>query len=910
MTPGEHEKVEELFQAALDLPPEERTRLLDEACRDDRALRSAVEELLASERAASRFFERPAASLLGETGPARAETLAPGQRVGSFAVVDLIGTGGMGAVYKAVQDRPHRTVALKVLRPGTASEAIIRRFRYEAEILARLRHPGIAHVYEAGVHVAGYSVPYFAMEYVPEAKTLNEYADARGLRTRERLELFARVCDAVQHGHQRGVIHRDLKPSNILVDASGQPKVIDFGVARATDADIAATTALTDVGTLVGTLPYMSPEQCDGDPGEIDTRSDVYALGVVLFELLCGRLPYDLGKGPLTHAVRVIKEVTPTRPSSLNKVLRGDVETIVLKALEKDRDRRYASAEVLAQDIRRYLQDEPIAARPPSALYQLRKLVRRHKVPAALLAALLAVVPVFAVASWVQAARVARERDKANGVAKFLTGMLEGADPDELGHQVTGKMLVDRAVAKADLELAGQPEVEEAVREVAARAYLNLGQLAEAEREWRKAEALLRRLVGPDDPGIARVQTALAGCLHLAQRPREAEPILREALALERRLGTEESPEGLATRVMLGNVLRKLGQIAEAEAVLLDALHSQERTGAAAADRSEALEALGTLYYEKREFATSRDHYAKALEAGRACLPRAGRLVSQMNGLANVLMNLDERDQAEKLWTEGLEILERRYPPDHPSTVAMRFNLAIVREFKAEFAEAEALFAGVVAARRAQFGSDKPVVATALARLGSVLAARGKSAEAEAALREALDIHLKAGGAENPAVAQARGELSFFLLQWGRLPEAEKEIEEASRIQGRVLPAGHPGQAATLLLEGKLKLKQGKHAEAEKPIQAAIAIREKALGTAHWQTQYARAALAECWSAAGRHAEAEPLLLAAHDAVKRSFAPSHPRTIEVLEAIVALYEAWGKPERAAERRQALPASRP
>jgi tRNA A-37 threonylcarbamoyl transferase component Bud32/CHASE2 domain-containing sensor protein len=319
-------------------------------------------------------------------------------RIGRYHVKRIIGGGGMGTVYEAVQEHPRRAVALKVMKPGIASRSALRRFEDESQILARLRHPNIAQVYEAGTHDEGHGpVPYFALEYIPNARSITEYAKAKKLSARQRLDLFAKVCDAIYHGHQKGIIHRDLKPGNILVDANGEPKIIDFGVARTTDSDLALTTLQTDVGQLIGTVQYMSPEQVEGDPHAIDVRSDVYSLGVVLYELLSDKLPYNVSGAAVLEAARIIKVEPPTRLSTIDTKLRGDLETIVLTALEKDRGRRYQSAHELFEDITRYLRDEPIVARRPTVWYILgsrgRVVVQRHPLGSAL--AIVALVTVL-----------------------------------------------------------------------------------------------------------------------------------------------------------------------------------------------------------------------------------------------------------------------------------------------------------------------------------------------------------------------------------------------------------------------------------------------------------------------------------------------------------------------------------
>ncbi len=417
MADPDRERAKELFQHAAGLEPAERVRYLDAHC-DDEKLRARVERLLAHDaHGMEGFLEGPAAmhsEVTRETGPSVDALPAT---IGRYRLLRKIGAGGMGEVYEAEQDHPCRIVALKTIRPGLASDELRRRFRTEVEVLGQLHHPGIAQVHDAGViETPAGPLHFFAMERI-DGVPLTEYADSRRLDTRQRLDLLARVCDAVEYAHRRGVIHRDLKPANILIDADGQPKILDFGVARVTDADIQTTTLHTSAGQLIGTLAYMSPEQAAGDSKEIDPRSDVYALGVVAYELLCGKLPLDVGGKSIAEAVRLILDEDPRRLSTVRRVLSGDVDTIVSKALEKEKPRRYASASDLGSDIRRFLDSEPIRARPPSALYQLRKLAARHRGLVAGLAATFLTL----VAGIIVATRLAMEEAAQRGIADEQT---------------------------------------------------------------------------------------------------------------------------------------------------------------------------------------------------------------------------------------------------------------------------------------------------------------------------------------------------------------------------------------------------------------------------------------------------------------------------------------------------------
>jgi len=387
------EKLQKIFSQAIELPSDTRAKFLDHACGDDKELRAEIDAILdhyeskdgSSKSSPIELSDLPTIdSGAGEAHKTTGGTSKPHPKeISGYKIIRVLGEGGMGVTYEAVQQSPKRRVALKIIKGDRFSKTVRRRFTYEAQALARLTHPGVAQIFEAGVWTDEDDIerPFIAMEYV-NGGPLTKYVNKKELNTKDRLRLFRKICEAVHHSHQKGVIHRDLKPDNILIRKDGQPKVIDFGVARPTDRGVHNLTEQTNVGRLIGTLQYMSPEQVDSTDDDLDIRSDVYALGVILYELLCGDPPYNLREKAITEAIRIIKEDQPTNPSTIYRSLRGDVETITLKALEKNRNRRYGSAQELANDIRRYLENDPIEARPPSLLYRLGKLSRKHRAAA------------------------------------------------------------------------------------------------------------------------------------------------------------------------------------------------------------------------------------------------------------------------------------------------------------------------------------------------------------------------------------------------------------------------------------------------------------------------------------------------------------------------------------------------
>jgi eukaryotic-like serine/threonine-protein kinase len=631
-------KVERLFYEALEKDGPQRVAFLEQACAGDGSLASEVNSLLAGGEASGSFLENPAMEVAART-MARSRGLPAA--IGRYKIVGLLGEGGMGSVYEAEQEEPRRSVALKVIRAGLTTPERLRRFRHESQALGRLQHPGIAQIYEASTAETPFGPqPYFAMELV-HGLPLDKYAEANRLSIRQRLALIARICEAVEHAHQRGLIHRDLKPGNILVDGGGQPKILDFGVARVAGAD-EQPTEHTDLGQLVGTLPYMSPEQVLGDPLEIDTRSDVYSLGVILYELLAGRPPHDVKHRPLPEAVRAIRDEDPASLSSISREHRGDVETIVAKALEKDKTRRYASAAALGADIERYLKDEPIAARPPSATYQLAKFARRNRVVVAGVAAVFVVLVAGIAVSSTEAIRANRagaaavaERDRAlaaersaEAVTDFLRNdMLRQASLIEQGPEAKPdpdlkvRTALDRAAARIPGKFAGQPAVEADIRTAIGTTYLDLGLRPEAEIQMQRVLELRRNLKGEDDPDTALAMNNLASLYMEEGKTSKAEPLLAQASKIRIRVLGEKDPVTLVTMGNLASLYRVEGKYPEAEAQYRKVLEIRRRVlGENNRDTGSSYHNLASLYGLEGKFAEAEPLEARAFAIWRVAL--------------------------------------------------------------------------------------------------------------------------------------------------------------------------------------------------------------------------------------------------------------------------------------------------
>ena len=599
MTPERWQKAKDISHQVLDEDPSNRRDRLDLLCGDDEELRRDVELMIADasgddDDQASFLrspFEADAAHVARSDGAQAAMAWQPA-RVGRYRVIRPVGEGGMGVVYEAEQDAPRRTVALKIIRPGLATPAIVRRFTQEAHALGLLQHPGIAQIYEASSADSPFGPqPYFAMEFV-RGETLRVYLDQRAPRLTERLELLTRICDAVDHAHQHGIIHRDLKPANILVDESGQPKILDFGVARLTDSDAQADT--TDgSGATGGDIGVHEPGAGAGRPRwNSSTRSDVYALGVILPMNCCLDVSPITISHKLHEAVKTIQEEEPKRLSSgISKIYRGDVETIVAKALEKEKTRRYGSAAALSTDIRRHLHNEPITARPPTTLYQLQKFSRRHRaVVVGTVAVLLALVAgivattreALRARTAEQTARSAQQTTEAvndflrNDLLAYASAHAQAGPSVAPDPELKVRTALDRAAARIEGKFAAQPLVEAAIRHTIGRTYVDLGIYQEAQPHIERALALRRSALGD---GAETVDTMydLSNLLLQQGKYADAEPQLRTVVDVRRRLLGEQHADTLAAASALGLVYAAQGKLEPAEPLLASAVEGFRR---------------------------------------------------------------------------------------------------------------------------------------------------------------------------------------------------------------------------------------------------------------------------------------------------------------------------------------------
>jgi serine/threonine protein kinase len=749
-------------------------------------------------------------------------TIDSGRRIGPYVLVKKLGQGGMGSVWLAEQHEPvHRAVALKLIRDGMDSQAVVARFSSERQALALMQHPAIARVYDAGSALDGR--PYFVMEYV-EGVTITEYCDAHRLSIAQRLELFVKICDGVQHAHQKAILHRDLKPSNVLVmEQDGKPsvKIIDFGLAKAIGTTPAETAQITMASEVVGTPRYMSPEQlefsADG-AGGVDTRTDVYSLGVMLYELLTGTTPHSETRAfdELLSSIRhadvtppSVRFAKPTKesvdaaakfgvtPEIVRKQLAGDLDWITVKALATDREQRYSSVSEFAADIQRHLRDEPVQARRPSTSYRVAKFVRRNRLAVAL-ASLAAVLLVgLAVTMTVQAIRIAKERDRANheaettrSVVQFMTRMFTVSNPNEVrGNTVTAREILDSASQAIESNLKQSPEVRGQLMYTMSDAYMNLGLYSKAKTLLENAISSESKTIGKENPMTLDAMSALGHTLTAMGQFADAETLLRTTLEAQVRVIGPEDKRTLTTRDFLAEVLTHLDKFSETEKLVAETIQLQAKV-------------LG---------------------------PDNGHTLRSERTLSATLCGERKFAEAEKQIKATLAVHQRVFGPDYPGTLYEANLYGLALNGLGRFAEAERVYRDLFETQKRVLGPAHPNTMATLQNLAFALQGQGRPREAIALYRQILDANVFEP--DSPDLSDLQNDLAGALADDKQFSEAEKLFRLSLGLRRRTLPAGHPSIVESLCSIGTVVGYLGRHDEAEGLFQDAIVEAQKSEGT-------------------------------------------------------------------------------
>jgi tetratricopeptide (TPR) repeat protein len=785
------QRIESIFHGALDRPAAARQSYLDEACAGDRALRDEVLAMLAQHDTDPDFLE-PVVQLsaLGLELSAGAESREPkAQRYGAYRLVRELGAGGMGVVFLAMHEGPdfQRAVALKVIRRGLDTEDVLRRFQLERRILAALRHPNVANLVDAGQTEDGR--PFFVMDFV-EGMPIDDYCESRKLSVTQRLKLIQQVCDAVQHAHNNLIVHRDLKPGNILVSQAGVPILLDFGIGKLLDPrETAGEQASTRTTARAFTPEYAAPEQIRGEP--VSTATDVYGLGLLLYMLLAGRRPFSPENGFAFE--KAVLETEPPRPSSFGgRELAGDLDTIVLKALRKEPERRYTSVAALSDDIQRHIDGKPVLAHADTFGYVAGKFIRRNRVWVA--AATVAAGSLIAATglSLYQARAVARERDKAVAVQTFLLEMF-GASGGR-GDSVSVRQLLDGQVKLVPIAYANDDELRAQMLSVVAEGYDRLGALAPAESLAREALTLRKATLRPNHPELATATSFLGWVLHERGKSKDGEVLLREALALWP--NARPRNPGLHARTLndLGVIREASGAYAEADTLYRRAL-AMRRALSGGTDRAVAVTAsnLSVVLYRKGDFKGAVVEAESALAVMRRLAgPDHQRSTLIQGNLAAFRVGMGDLSGAEAEYRELVERQTRVQGRANPVTLGVMNGLATVLRNQGKYAEAESLLVETLAGFEAAFGMEHARVANALILLGSVRSAMKKFADARPQLERALAIQRKLrGGDTHRDVASAMSVLATLEGDAGNLAASERGHRQALAVWERAMGEKH-----------------------------------------------------------------------------------------------------------------------
>lgn len=987
-----------LFELVLRTPEAERRALLDRVCEDKPELRAKVESLLQANAVSSSPPRVPtiqdATTGFQATATYASIDLMPDIVIGGrYTLEQKLGEGGMGEVWIAKQSEPiKRRVAIKLIKPGMDSKTVIQRFEQERQALALMDHPNIAKVLDGGIdsyphtpypaHPGGESRstgrPYFVMELV-NGLPLTKFCDEAKLEIRERLELFVPICQAVQHAHQKGIVHRDLKPGNILVtviDGKPVPKVIDFGVAKATSGRLTDESVSTQFGAVVGTFEYMSPEQAGFSGEDIDTRADIYSLGVILYELLTGLRPFDskrLKKAALDEMIRIIREEEPSKPSTrlstddalpslaairhiepsrLTALLRGELDWVVMKCLEKQRERRYESANGLARDIQRYLADEVVEARPPSTGYRLKKFVRRHKgqVIAASLVLLTLLGGIIAFAWQATIARDQRDRavaaeeqtqkraNELQRVAEYQAQMLQQVDPAEAGAQLMSDLrarhsaalekskvpgaersartasfgrelqtvnptdatvtLLDKTVLAPALrtietQFVNQPLVDASLRTTLGVIYQKLGRPAQALALYQQAYSLRKKILGDEHRETLQVRGGIGNMLGDLQQFVEAESALRDTLTGFQRLLGEDHTDTLDAKALLASQLYHQGKYDDCDALTRDILERRRRVQGP--DHVETLKTMGDL----GRYLMNRGKYDDAIKVLREVVAAQRRvdeasLTLTLGDLGVALERQKEYTAAEPILREALERRRRERGEDHPSTVTAANNLAALLMRLNKLTEAEPLAKDVVEKCRRMRGNEHAETLKAMNIMGQVLFQQNKYKEAEPYYREALTVGRRVLGEEHPDTIIWIANMGFLMQRLGRIAEAETYFREAVDKNRKQLGEAHPYTFTVLRALVELLRQQNKMDEAEKYAREYLKTIRRLEGDDHQETIAVIGLLGSVLRDAGKLNEAETYFQQYMEANQRRFGAEHANTVTAILRMATLRVAQGK----------------
>jgi serine/threonine-protein kinase len=938
------QQIWDLFERARRKKPEDLPGWLADTCAGDDELRREVESLLASDPSDAGLVGKIVGDAAARTfdDAATPSATAAGRRLGPFELVGELGRGGMATVYRArrVDREFEQEVAIKVARGGLAAPELERRFLAERQILASLDHPAIARLIDGGTATDG--TAWVAMELV-EGIPIDRYCDREHLPERRRVELMISVCNAVHHAHRNLVVHRDLKPGNVLVTREGAPKLLDFGIAKllggASQLGVAENTRTEH---RVFTPAYASPEQIRGEP--ITTASDVYSLGVMLFQLLTGRRPFEESEAPTpTDLERRILEVEPAVPRSVP----ADLARIVHMALRKEPARRYASAEQLATDLRRYLDGQPVIAQDDTWTYRTVRFVGRHRWAVAAAAVFAVVLAGFAVSTLIQSRTLRVERDRAllaeerarieaetaAEVSEFLIDLFQVADPAEAkGEEIRAREILDAGVERVERELAASPEIRARLMSTMGRVYTNLGLHREARPLLMRSLEDRRALVPADDLAVAeslenlgeldkfqgRIEDASAnleralglrrgagdegseawirsllrlGNLRFEEgRFEEAEAIAREVLAAARgTLGDEHETVGDALNG-LGQVLTKKGALAEAETVLRDAAtHNERARGANDPSVSDALHNLALALGMTGRGAEAAEVQRRVLEINRVIYGgRHSRVALAQNNLALTLKELGQFEEAERIQRQSMELFIEIFGEEHPQVAMTWVNLANLRQSVGDLEEAESYQRRALALNRRLLGGEHPEVATGIANLANLLYDKGDLDGSERYYREALDLDRRTLDPGHPYIALDLNNIGRVKLERGEYDEAEELIREAIDVATRSLGAEHATTAEYLASLGAVCTRTGRLEEADELLTRALDNQRSGLPEGHWRIDQTRAILAACRAAQGRVEEARSMLRESLENLRAKLGPRSGATLRAEKALAEL----------------------